>query len=61
MKCVKYINICKYITEWPSGLRRCNQICKVLGSNATRHLVGLRDQTLYKGPGDLQVENTKMQ
>ena len=31
--------------EWPSGLRRCSKNRKVLGSNPTRHLAGLRDPT----------------
>ena len=46
--------------EWPSGLRRCNQNRKVLGSNHTRRSAGLRDPTSLRGfPGDPRVEHVK--
>ena len=32
--------------EWSSGLRRCDKNQKVLGSNPTIHLIGLKDPTL---------------
>ena len=34
---------------WPSGLKRCDQNRKLLGSNPTRRLAGLRDPTLLRG------------
>ena len=37
------------ISEWPSGLRRCNQNRKVPGSNPTRCSAGLRDLTSLQG------------
>ena len=42
--------------EWPSGLRRCNMIRKVSGSNPLDVWPGLGTQPRYEAPGDLRVD-----